>query len=126
MLMGPGCAGLSAACILDVQDSISIRCRARFNAARFIRRIIAAKEISATCWMEASTLSMHIDRHVSAVFILGFIPWKSKPICKHTTPALAVIEAEYLDISRKSLHLVQAKAVPFLKDEGKVMGLMHS
>ena len=65
----------AAACILDVQDSISIRCRARFNAAGFICRIIAAKEISATCWMEASTLSMHIDRHVSAVFILGFIPW---------------------------------------------------
>ena len=65
----------SAACILNIQDSIVIRCRARFSGARFMHRTIAAKEISATCWMEAFILSLHIDRHVSALFILGSIPW---------------------------------------------------
>ena len=65
----------SAACILNVQDSIVIRCRARFNGARFMRCVIAAIEISATCWMEAFILSVHIDRQVSAIFILGFISW---------------------------------------------------
>ena len=72
------CGGIrrsSAACMLNMQHSIAICCRARFDAARIIHRIIAAKEISAMCWMEASTLSVHIDHHVSAVFISGFVSW---------------------------------------------------
>lgn len=61
--------------MLNMQNSIVVRCRARFNSARFICRGIAAKEISADCWVEASILSMHIDRPVSAIFVSGFISW---------------------------------------------------
>ena len=59
--------------MLNMQGSMVIRCRARFHNARVVRRSIAAKEISAACWMEAPTWSMHIDSPVSATFVLGFI-----------------------------------------------------
>ena len=68
--------------MLNMQESIVIRCRARFNSARFILRIIAAKEISAACWMEASILSVHTDHPVYAIFGVHFM--ESKPIYKHT------------------------------------------
>lgn len=120
----PGMRRSSAACILNDQDLIVIGCRARFNGERFMHRNIAAKEISATCWMEASILSVHIDRHVCAMVISGFISWNPKPTCKHANVASAVNEAECLGISKKRLHLAKSKRDCIHEGEGTRMDLM--
>ena len=101
----------AAACILDVQDLISIRCRARFNAAGFICRYHCSQRNKRDL-LDGSVYFVSAYRS-SCICCLhfGVHSLESKPICKQTNLAFAVNEAEYLDISRKGLRLAQAKAI---------------
>ena len=73
--------------------------------------------------MEASILSVHIDRHVCAMVISGFISWNPKPTCKHANVASAVNEAEHLGTSKKTIHLAKSKGDCIHEGEGTRMGL---